>query len=75
MSKRANKIDAVEERRRDLRVKIQRLFEMAAEWAKEAFGQRIRRGAILEAVSKYKRQGYVVDWMRRWLNVKPMIHA
>ena len=74
MSKRKN-IDLVEQKRRELGVPLKRLFELAAEWANLAFGRRITRGAVLEAVSKYRRKRRVVDWVRSFLSSRPLVHA
>lgn len=67
LSKRTHKKDPVEERRRELGVSLRKLFEMAAQWLYKNFGQKIRKGMVLEAITKYQRRGLVPDWVSRWL--------
>lgn len=61
---------------RELRIKLKELFERAAKWVNEAFGQRIKNGAIREAIGKYRRRRFIPDWVLRYIDksARP-IHA
>lgn len=62
---------------RDYRLKVEKLFEKAAEYVREAFGRRIKQGTVREAISRYERKGKIPDWVKdfiRSLQQKP-VHA
>lgn len=67
LSKRNKKQDLLERKRRELKVKLERLFEIAADWVKSRTGRRPKRGLIREAIGQYRRQGKIVDWVLGFL--------